>query len=97
MCKRAFLRGEGFKTKEKYIEKQMRVYNFGHAAAMIYIVKNNCSGITKFPVTQDRSDIYGDECTYDVEFSCFFPMSKHIENHTVDIAVAVGDCLFTFI
>jgi hypothetical protein len=36
---------------------------FWHAAAMIYSVKNNCSGITKFPAIRGRSDIYGDGFT----------------------------------
>jgi hypothetical protein len=30
---------------------------------MIYSVKNNCSGITKFPAIRGRSDIYGDGFT----------------------------------
>jgi hypothetical protein len=30
-----------------------------HAAAMIFTVKNNCSGITTFPATR-KSYIYGD-------------------------------------
>jgi hypothetical protein len=36
---------------------------FWHAAAMIYSVENNYSGMKKFPATRGRSDIYGDGCT----------------------------------
>ena len=30
---------------------------------MIYIVKNNCSGIAKYSSIRGRPDIYGEECS----------------------------------
>ena len=53
--------GWGVGNKTRGAKGRIQDNNFGHAAAMIHIVQNNCSGIKKFPATRCRSDIYGDE------------------------------------
>jgi hypothetical protein len=58
------LGGRGVGNKKNGAKGRIQDKNFGHATAMIYIVKNNCSGITKFSATWGRSNIYGDECTF---------------------------------